>query len=240
MHKGLDRCITPSCQAQQEASPAAATHTVRYFAYGANMASSILAKRDIKPLSACPAQLPAYHSIAFRHRGGYATIIESSVTGGTSLQCQKNLDNTPVQKGSRIAAGVPKDPGLVYHGAHGVLYELDKADMQKLKGRETGYALSSTTVTSYAGAETTALLFRSQPLLLLPASVPPQRRYLELMLEGAKTHGLAPEYMQWLRELPCARPGGLGAEYFDTPSEWLARCAAVGLAACATFYAAVH
>ena len=239
MYKGLDRCVIPSCQAKQEGSHAPATDTVRYFAYGANMASSTLAKRDIKPLSACPAQLPAHSSIAFRHRGGYATIIESSVTSSTPPQWQIILDKTPVPKG-RDQARAPKDHGLVYHGAHGVLYELKKADMQKLAGRETGYALGSTTVTSYAGTETSALLFTSQPLLLLPASVPPQRRYLELMLEGAKTHGLAPEYMQWLHELPCARPGGLGAEYFDTPSELLARCAAVGLAACAAFYAAVH
>ncbi len=239
MHKGLDKSIIPSCQAKQEGR---GSGTVRYFAYGANMASSTLAKRDIKPLSACPAQLPSHHSIAFRHRGGYATIMDTSAASGSFMPWRSLWQTTPVVKDSRASSAAPTDQSLqlVYHGPHGVLYELHKADLKKLTSRETGYAVSSATVTSYAGVGTSALLFTSQALLLLPASVPPQRRYLKLLLEGAKTHGLAPEYMQWLRELPCARPGGLGAEYFDTPSELLARCAAVGLAACAAFYAAMH
>ena len=239
---GMDRSIT-SQLAKQEAKGAAGRDTLRYFAYGANMASSILAKRDIRPLSACPAQLPAHLSLAFRHRSGYATIMDPSASDRATVQWHRIWDNLPLLGGrnsSNLTMLDAVDTCLVYQGPHGVLYELHRADLHKLASRETGYAVSSAAVTSYTGVKSTALLFTSQPLLLLPASVPPQRRYLELMLEGAQTHGLAPEYVQWLRGLPSARPGSLGAEYFGTPSEWLARCAVVGLAACATFYAAVH
>lgn len=207
------------------------------------MASSILAKRDIKPLSACPAQLPAQHSLAFRHRGGYATIMDTSAANGSAVEWQKIWGWMPVPGGSKSSALAARDvvnTCLVYDGPHGVLYELHRADLRKLASRETGYAVSSAAVITYTGVGFSALLFTSQPSLLLPASVPPRRRYLDLMLEGARTHGLAPEYVQWLRDLPSAQLGSLGAGYFDTPSEWLARCAVVGLAACATFYAAVH
>ena len=209
------------------------------------MASSTLARRDITPLSACSAHLPAHYSIAFRHRSGYATIVGTSAAGGTITPWPMRMpwSSISVPGGdeiSSLAAVVPNDTCLMFHGPHGVLYELHQKDIRKLARRETGYALESAAVTPYAGEETTALLFTSQPLLLLPGSLPPQRRYLELMLEGAETQGLAHEYIHWLRGLPSAQPGSLGGEYFDTPSEWLARSAAVGLAACAVFYAAVH
>ena len=241
MHRGFGRRIPPRCQAKSDTKLPAAIDTVRYFAYGANMTSSTLAKRDIKPLSACSAQLPAHHSIAFRHRGGYATIVNTSAAGGAVMPWHRRWSRIlGGDEEASVAAGVLNDSCLVYRSPHGVLYELHRADMCKLAERETGYALRSAAVTPYAGEETIALLFTSQPLLLLPASVPPQRRYLELMLEGAQTNQLAPEYMHWLQKLPYAQPGSLSAEYFDTPSEWLARGAAVGLAACAAYYAVVH
>jgi hypothetical protein len=111
--------------------------------------------------------------------------------------------------------------------------------MRKLASRESGYILSSTQVTLYSGDRLEALMFTSQSLVQLPASIPPQQRYLQLLLEGAQSHALVAEYTDWLHGLPCAHPGSLGSKYFDTPSEMLARCTAVGLA-CAVVYAAIH
>ena len=228
-----------SCSMESQKGVNTAAEVVRYFAYGANMARSTLAKRDVRPLSACPAKMSNYHSIAFRHRGGYATIIEKS----TAAQTWLSIAQSPPVSSAQIA-DTSVDPHhngrlLEYCGPHGVLYELKQADMRKLATRESGYSLGSTQVTLYSGDRLVALMFTSQSLLRLPASVPPQQRYLELLLEGAQSHALATEYTEWLHGLPCARPGGLGSEYFDTPSELLALCAAVSLA-CAATYAAVH
>ena len=240
-----------TCQATLQTRHAAATDTVYYFAYGANMASSTLIRRDIKPLSACPAKLPPHQSIAFRHRGGYATITDTSApnTAGSAIIPWLNpsayaaVSDAAGFTSRAVVGGGLRDRCIVYNGPHGVLYELHRADLRKLASRETGYALGSIEIFPYAGERMVAFLFMSQALLLLPVSMPPQRRYLELMLEGAKMHGLAPEYIQWLESLPWARPGGLGAEYFDTPSELLARSAVLTVLALASyymFYAAVH
>lgn len=228
-----------SCSTQSQKEVSAAAEVVRYFAYGANMARSTLAKRDVRPLSACPAKMSNNQSIAFRHRGGYATIIENS----TDAQPWLSTAQLPPVSSAQIAltpAETHRNGSLLeYCGPHGVLYELHQADMRKLTSRESGYSLGSTQVTLYSGDRLEALVFTSQSLVRLPASVSPQQRYLELLLEGAQSHALAAEYTEWLHGLPCARLGGLGSEYFDTPSELLARCAAVGLA-CAAMYAAVH
>ena len=237
-----------SCSGSAGSSTAAgaATYadTVRYFAYGANMAQSILAKRGVVPISACPAKLLASQCIAFRHRGGYATIVGSPFSNGTVFAWLRSQQSRFIrnEKVSDLSAakGSESSDSLAYWGPHGVLYELNRADMRQLESRETGYKLSIAGVSLYDGQEINALMFASQSLLLLPASVPPQQRYLELMVIGARLHGLCPKYIQWLHDLPVAPSGRLGSEYFDTPSELLARSAAVGLAACAALFAAVH
>lgn len=221
----------------------AAADTILYFAYGANMAQSVLVKRGVKPFAACPAKLPLHQSIAFRHRGGYATIIDSSLAGGTPKPWQR-VQHTPpsTERGEAqlLEEEHPTGSPFEYQGAHGVLYVLHRADMHRLASRETGYTSGSIEVTLYSGEKVKASVFASQSLLLLPASVPPQRRYLKLLLEGAETHGLARDYIEWLRGPRCPQPGGLGPEYFDTPSELLAQSFAIGIAACAALYATMH
>ena len=240
----LASCCSASTCASAAAGAASHAGTVRYFAYGANMAQSILAKRGVVPLSACPAKLPASQCIAFRHRGGYATIADSPSSPGTALAWLE-LPQSPFTKRDRLpdasAAGESgSSDSLSCWGPHGVLYEITGADMRQLESRETGYKLSNAGVSLYDGQEIDALMFTSQSLLLLPASMPPQQRYLELMVAGARMHGLCPRYTEWLHDLPIAKSGRLGREYYDTPSELLARSASVGLAACATFFAAMH
>ena len=240
----LASCCSASACASAAAGAASHVDTVRYFAYGANMAQSILAKRGVVPLSACPAKLLASQCIAFRHRGGYATIADSPASTSTALAWLK-FPQSPFTKRDRLsdlsAAGERESSdSLSCWGPHGVLYEMTGADMRRLESRETGYKLSNAGVRLYDGQEIDALIFTSQSLLLLPASVPPQQRYLELMVAGARMHGLCPKYTQWLHSLPTAMSGRLGSGYFDTPSELLARSAAVGLAACASLFAAMH
>jgi len=80
-------------------------------------------------------------------------------------------------------------------------------------------------------------VFVSSGLLTLPRSLPPRRRYRDLLLEGLREHGCPPEYSAWLAGLPVAADGrALGSEYFQTPSEALGQaflaCAACALLAC--------
>ena len=239
-------CSASACARTAEGA-ASDANTVRYFAYGANMAQSTLAKRGVVPLSACPAKLPASQCIAFRHRGGYATIADSPSSKGAAVQqpAWPGFQQSPSRRGGYLpdlsAAGESESgDSLAYWGPHGVLYEVNGADICQLESRETGYKLSTARVSLYDGQSVDALMFTSQSMLLLPASVPPQERYLELMMVGARMHRLCPNYMQWLHDLPIAKSGSLGGEYFDTPSELLARSAAVALAAGAAVFAAMH
>ena len=143
----LASCCSASACASAAAGAASPADTVRYFAYGANMAQSTLAKRGVVPLSACPAKLPASQCIAFRHRGGYATIADSPAPADTAL-AWLGFPQSPFTKHDRLPE-MRAQPGRVgavtpchTGGPHGVLYEVNRADMRQLESRETGYKLS--------------------------------------------------------------------------------------------------
>jgi hypothetical protein len=106
-------------------------------------------------------------------------------------------------------------------------------DFAALAARETGYSVASLAVETYTGGCVAARVFNSQRLLMLKQSVPPRLRYKELLLEGAREHGLCGDYCSWLANLPVAEAnsGRLDDAYYDTPSETLARAAAACLAA---------
>lgn len=205
--------------------PAASSSTVLpsdsvlYFAYGANMSARIIQKRDVQPITWEPARVTSL-SLGFAHRGGYATVMEHSVTK---------------------ASEQPDFKGLNFLGPHGVLYTLTTTDVQKIASRETGYDITSLDVRTYAGRTVSARAFQSQRLLRLKESLPPRQQYLDLMLHGAMEHGLCEDYIQWLAAVPRVAQGTpLGPEYFDTPSEALARLAAVSLAVAGGVWAAGH
>ena len=184
---------------------------VLYFAYGANTSTATLRLRGITPLSAQPAT--AAGQIAFRHRGGFATLL-------------------PDENGD-VAAPGEAPGGLAYGRPHGVLLELTRWDMAKLAAFEAGYARQRVAVTTAGGAAAHATAFVSSPALRLPASVPPRRRYRDLLLAGTAEHGCDLAYREWLARLPVAEDWALvGPEYFVTPSEQLALLA-VGAAASA-------
>lgn len=190
---------------------------VLYLAYGANMSGRIIQKRGVKPINWEPAQVTSF-SLGFCHRGGYATLLEHSVTKASEQPGFKHLN---------------------FLGPHGILYTLSATDFQKIVSRETGYDITSVDVETYAGRSVSARAFQSQRLLRLKQSLPPRQQYLDLMLHGAKEHGLCDDYCQWLAAVPTVAQGRpLGPEYFDTPSEALAKLAAVSLAIAGGLWAA--
>jgi hypothetical protein len=189
---------------------------VLYFAYGANTSSAVLRKRGVSPLSAEPA-VAAHAVLAFRHRGGYATLLGAA-------------DGPERSSGAAGGAGTYRAPA-------GVLWELTRADLARLALFEAGYRTERARVVTPGGAEALAVVFVSSGLLTLPRSLPPRRRYRDLLLAGLREHGCAPEYSAWLAGLPVAADGrALGAEYYQTPSEALGQaflaCAACALLAC--------
>lgn len=194
-----------------------------HFAYGANMNKAILAKREVRPIKSEPAVASALIELAFRHRGGYATLQQATA----SAKSQKQSANDAA---GYHAPGTAQGRACCLARPHGVLYLLQEQDLKKLAARETGYTLQNVTVTTYSGGDscgeqTKASAFHSRPSLKLPVAVPPPADYLELLIEGAKQNELDHSYIDRLRVIQTAPPGGLPDEYFDTPSGTIAAIA---------------
>ncbi|KAL4430342.1 hypothetical protein ABPG77_002148 [Micractinium sp. CCAP 211/92] len=204
-------------------APASATAAlppgIHCFAFGANMSPTTLAKRGVRPLTSQPALLAdAGMQLSFSHRGGYATLLH-------------------------LGAGGPPVPGPAagpaWRQPHGVLHTLTPADLQKLAAREVGYRQVRIPARTYDGrAVPDALAFVSSPLLHLYQPVAPPRRYLDLLLEGARHHGLDADYVAWLEGLEAAPPGPLDGRYDACPANSLAKLMAAGMAGAAALAAA--
>lgn len=166
-----------------------------YFAYGANMSSQKLKNRlgstSVGFEPAFVSQQGVY--LTFTHRGGFA-----------NLARRPQIPST--------------DQNVIFSKPHGVLYAMTTSDLKQLAKHETGYVLSDIEVQTYEGKIVTAKAFLSKSSMTLKASVLPTKRYLGLLLGGAIEHGLAEEYVMWLRCMDCVDSDGLGFEYFDTPS----------------------
>ena len=94
---------------------------------------------------------------------------------------------------------VVAEPGGVVHGA---LFELDERDLGALAAAEPGYDPFDARV--LAGAVTrTALAYRARPDRLAPDLVP-YRWYRDLVLLGARSHGLPGDYVATLERVTVA------------------------------------
>lgn len=202
-------------------APPMPPNAIRCFAFGANMSLAALAKRGVRPLASEPALVAdAVWELSFSHRGGYATLRQLGA-------------------GPPPAPGPGPVPGPAWRQPHGVLHTLMPADIQRLAAREVGYRQVGVSVRTYGGhAEPAALAFASSPWLRLRQPVPPPQRYMALLLEGARHHGLDPGYVAWLEGLEAAPPGPLDERYDACPANALAKLAAVGAAGAVALAAA--
>jgi hypothetical protein len=181
---------------------------LHYFAYGANMAPSVLAKRGVQPISSEAAVVSDRGTwLCFGHRGGYATL---------------------VQRRRREAVAPPPQPA--WQQPHGVLHALRAEDLQQLAQREVGYCLTHLPVQPYTHAQPcTAVAFVSSPLLRLYHPAPPRQRYHALLLEGCQHFQLDARYASWLEELDVS-DGRLDA-HDACPADSLAKLLAAGAVA---------
>ena len=146
-----------------------------YFAYGSNLdPGTFLGRRRMQPL---------------------ATRI--GVLEGFELRF-----DLPVGPGERGVANVAPRPGDQVWGA---LYELTHADAERLdrtEGVPQGvYRRLTVAVRTAAAGEVEAFTYRSE---ISRPGRKPSRRYLGLLLAGAREHGLPPDWVERLRAWPLA------------------------------------
>jgi len=152
---------------------------VWYFAYGSNMQSATLrGRRGIAYRRALPARVPGWRIV---------------------------FDKPPlVPVGESFANLVPDADA----DALGVLFELEAADFDHLEltegvpiGNYTRVTVTASPLAS-GGSPLTAVTFSSDHR---DPALRPSTRYMALLVEGAREHGLPAEYVEFLRAVP-ARP----------------------------------
>ncbi|MEM7410855.1 MAG: gamma-glutamylcyclotransferase family protein [Myxococcota bacterium] len=146
-----------------------------YFAYGSNLdPGTFVGRRRMRPRDACVGRLDDY-ALVF---------------------------DLPVGPGERGVANLRRTPGA---HVHGVLYEIADEQAQLLdrtEGVQHGfYTRAGVAVDLEHGTKRSAFTYVSQRGV---AGRKPSRRYLGLLLRGARHHGLPLDWTAWLRSLPLA------------------------------------
>jgi 2-hydroxychromene-2-carboxylate isomerase len=98
----------------------------------------------------------------------------------------------PIGPGERGCASVVADPDA---RVGGVLYRITDDDAARLDRTELGYRRIAVEVDADGGGRLAAFTYQST--LSKPGRLP-SRRYLDLLLDGARTHGLPADYVAWL------------------------------------------
>jgi hypothetical protein len=128
---------------------------------------------------------------------------------------------TSSSSGPAAPAPKPRYPPFDPH-VHGVLYKITVADLAKLAKAEGGYVLKEVEVQTYDGRRILAQTFVSGPLATLPVEVAPTEKYMRALREGAADNYLDPLHQAWLSSVETVSSAGLGAEYYNTPSKFIA------------------
>jgi cation transport regulator ChaC len=149
--------------------------TLWYFAYGSNLdPRTFLGRRRMQPVAT---RIGVLHDFELRF-------------------------DLPVGPGERGVANVAPRPGDQVWGA---LYQLTHADAERLDRTEGvhmgAYFRLAVEVWTPEGAQLAAFTYRSK---ISRPERKPSRRYLDLLLAGAREHGLPAEYVERLRGLPLA------------------------------------
>lgn len=160
---------------------------VLYFAYGANMSSrSFIERRGMRPRRALRAGLENY-ALHFNQPG--IPLIEPAFA------------NVQKAEGSRV---------------EGVLYEISKAEMQRLYRSEGGgaYDIIRVNVTSFDGKED-AYTFEAKRTR---EEILPSKRYIQLILAGAREYRLPEAWIRLLEQQACVNRPIL--QTFSKPVMW--------------------
>jgi hypothetical protein len=102
---------------------------------------------------------------------------------------------------------------------HGVAYLLTESSFNDLWATERGYDRVTLSVRKYSdNTVIEADTFVATKNLLRDWTLPPTKRYRDLLLTGAIEWGLDLGFVEWLQRLPAIDPNKRGAAYRDTLS----------------------
>ena len=151
------------------------TDSLWYFAYGSNLEpGTFLGRRRMRPLETRSALLADFE-LRF---------------------------DLPVGPGERGVANVAPRPGELVWGVAYLLTHSDAARLDRTEGVHLGgYARLAVAVRAAAGESLAAFTYHSSRGV---AGRKPSRRYLGLILAGARHHGLPADYVERLRGLSLA------------------------------------
>jgi cation transport regulator ChaC len=154
-----------------------------YFAYGSNLdPDTFVGRRRMRPSEARCASLEGWELVF----------------------------DLPVGPGERAVANLRPSPGT---RAHGVAYAIDAAQAARLDGTEgvdRGYYVRTAVVLEDDRRRALEAFTYTSPHGI--AGRKPSRRYLGLLLRGARHHGLPEPWVLWLRALEVARDERLAAQ----------------------------
>jgi gamma-glutamylcyclotransferase len=157
--------------------------TVCYFAYGSNMHSSTLrGRRGVSYRSAVPARLRDWHIV---------------------------FDKTPLFPIGESFANIVAQPG---GEVFGVLFEVTAPDMQHIELTE------GVRIGNYQSIEIDAEPLGAPPCRATTLtsehrdeSLRPSTRYMDLLIAGAREHGLPENWIEFLRSVPAGRESALAS-----------------------------
>ena len=144
-------------------------------------------------------------------RAGRAQLRDLEVIGATLSGWRLAFDMPGVPPAEPSMANLREEAGATVHG---VLIRTHGADFAALVASEGGdrfYAIVEVIATRYDdGAAVRAYAFVAQPERRRGLERPPSRRYMDLLREGARAAGLAPDYCAYLDALPVSEAPALG------------------------------
>jgi hypothetical protein len=161
--------------------------SVWYFAYGANMATDVIAgRRGLVVLESRAGRAMGWR-VGFVERGlplvepAFAGLISDEVLEARSVEAREALERTTTE-------------------AWGVLHRVSESDLRRLDRFEgPGYLRRAVAVRDREGDVVEAQAYTSpRPV----AGRAPSRRYRDLLLHGAREHGLPESHLGWLRAQP--------------------------------------
>ncbi|KAG2427250.1 hypothetical protein HXX76_012446 [Chlamydomonas incerta] len=170
---------------------------------------TLTGRRQVVPLESHAASLPGW-TLSFRMLGlpytepGFATIEQVGAGAGAGT-------GSSTGGGSGTSSAVSAAPsGRWKSEVHGVLHQLKPADWATVMATEgvgstdSGYKVVEVEVRRYDGVAVRALTLEGQTASLHSPGrgpVAPSKRYLGLLRDGARHHGLNPEYITFLDSL---------------------------------------
>jgi gamma-glutamylcyclotransferase len=95
-------------------------------------------------------------------------------------------------------ADIQPSPGRIVEGVVWQITQTHRGALDEYEEHPTAYTRTDVVVETLAGKRLTAFAYVAKPM----GTYRPGRRYLQALVEGAKAHGLSPEYVTGLEAIP--------------------------------------